>query len=253
MQRLLSACAVHGAYLDHLILMATCTKVIDSFTILENILIQLPTEDILLAQRVNKAFKATVELSINLQQALFLAPKPASQHGEPTIAELNPLLPWPQGRNIDDIRLTPLYFLTSLNRLVLPPLEERDVIGGDPRQLVLRVHAEHEVNIKPSYRRSNARMELSDVSWRKMLVTNPPCRLQLTANMRDYQLYGTEIAGSTLHDLIMTAELELGTYRNPTTDRMSEKDTRPICRTDKVGRRMISSPSSAASTLIVRA
>lgn len=55
--------------------------------LLEQVLLNLPVKDILLAQRVNRGFKATIDGSKKLQQALFFSPEPASV--SPT---LNPLL-----------------------------------------------------------------------------------------------------------------------------------------------------------------
>lgn len=51
--------------------MASAARVINIVELLEAILLQSPMQDLLLAQRVNKQFKDTVENSSHLQRALF--------------------------------------------------------------------------------------------------------------------------------------------------------------------------------------
>lgn len=67
-------------------------KVFDVVEMLEHVLLDLPMLDLLLAQRVNKQFKSTIEGSMKIQQALFFTP--VSDSGDPSWAEvtLNPLL-----------------------------------------------------------------------------------------------------------------------------------------------------------------
>lgn len=63
--------------------------------LLERILIELPIRDLLLSQRVGRHFKATIEGSTKLLQALFLLPAPqqceAEAHVGPRV-KLNPLI-----------------------------------------------------------------------------------------------------------------------------------------------------------------
>lgn len=49
--------------------------------LLEDILLHLPLKDLLLSQRVNKHFKATIDGSLKLQRALFFSPAPQIPSG----------------------------------------------------------------------------------------------------------------------------------------------------------------------------
>ncbi|KAK5729666.1 hypothetical protein LTR17_011743 [Elasticomyces elasticus] len=64
------------------------TRLTQTYELLQEILLMLPMEDVLLAQRVNKTFRSTITNSMPLQQKLFLAPLPAQPERPP----INPLL-----------------------------------------------------------------------------------------------------------------------------------------------------------------
>ncbi|KAK5683529.1 hypothetical protein LTS10_005062 [Elasticomyces elasticus] len=64
------------------------TRLTQTYELLQEILLMLPMEDVLLAQRVNKPFRSTITNSLPLQQKLFLAPLPAQPERPP----INPLL-----------------------------------------------------------------------------------------------------------------------------------------------------------------
>jgi hypothetical protein len=57
--------------------MAAATQVFDTTELLEIILYELPTKDLLFAQRISKQTKAVIDNSTKLQQALFFKPVPA--------------------------------------------------------------------------------------------------------------------------------------------------------------------------------
>jgi hypothetical protein len=58
--------------------MAASSSVLNTYELLENILLHLPLRQLLLAQRVNKKFHAVIEDSLKINQALFF--KPSSNH-----------------------------------------------------------------------------------------------------------------------------------------------------------------------------
>lgn len=64
----------------------SCHRVINTTELLEEILINLPVQDLLLSQRVSKHFKAVIDGSIILQRALFFLPEPI--HGAPRMNEI---------------------------------------------------------------------------------------------------------------------------------------------------------------------
>jgi len=64
-------------------------SVLQMTELLENILLYLPLEDLLFADRISKYWHDLVHTSIGIQRALFLAPLPATS----TVSCVNPFLP----------------------------------------------------------------------------------------------------------------------------------------------------------------
>ena len=63
-----------------------CHRVINTTELLEEILINLPVQDLLLSQRVSKYFKAVIDGSMIPQRALFFLPEPT--HDAPRLNDL---------------------------------------------------------------------------------------------------------------------------------------------------------------------
>lgn len=67
--------------------------------LLENMLLKLPMQDLLLAQRVCSRFQATIAGSIKIRRALFFEPEPVTEHERAFAPRINPLLTrWSQIR-----------------------------------------------------------------------------------------------------------------------------------------------------------
>ncbi|GAB1728416.1 hypothetical protein NU195Hw_g1718t1 [Hortaea werneckii] len=60
--------------------------------LLESTLLELPMQDLLLAQRVCSRFKATIDWSIKIRRALFFEPEPVAKEGVAGTPRVNPLL-----------------------------------------------------------------------------------------------------------------------------------------------------------------
>lgn len=68
-------------------------QLVETVELLETILLQLPAKDLLLAQRVNKQFKGTIDNSNHIQRALFYKVDPYLTETPGSIPqELNPFL-----------------------------------------------------------------------------------------------------------------------------------------------------------------
>lgn len=193
--------------------MTACVRLIETFTLLENILLCLPLEQILTAQKVNKTFKATIDKSTYLQQALFMAQRPTQAHGKPVIPELNPLLPFPEGRSFGTFWISPPHCITPANIIRFPPLKRRDMAGGSAEDMLLRIHAVDGPRSTFRKRVRDTRMEYAGASWRRMLVMNPPCRMQVTTYGTSHHENGRDVGGVTFGDLIEAAEQEAREHR----------------------------------------
>lgn len=133
--------------------------------LLESILYELPTRDLLLAQRVNKQWQAVVGSSKKLQRALFFAPV----SGPPLEVD-----------GIDDGE----YWLTSWTRggvkTDCKPLQNPLLgtlfrgFGRTVDQIVITLSGE----LSPCWLRQHA-------SWKRMLSTQPPTRSQISIYMHD--------------------------------------------------------------------
>ncbi|RMY68484.1 hypothetical protein D0864_11336 [Hortaea werneckii] len=60
--------------------------------LLELMLLELPMQDLLLAERVCLRFKATIDGSIKIRRALFFEPEPVAKDGMEVASRVNPLL-----------------------------------------------------------------------------------------------------------------------------------------------------------------
>ncbi|KAF2255238.1 hypothetical protein BU26DRAFT_547233 [Trematosphaeria pertusa] len=118
-------------------------RVLSTPELLEHILAQLPTRDLLFAQRLSRHFRKAITLSPSLQQLLFFHASPFKEDRQWT---LNPLL-----REV----LVP-WFVRPSNRWAMPTYESIELLDGlddeSGRQAFLRPEA----------------------SWRRMLLIQPP-------------------------------------------------------------------------------
>jgi hypothetical protein len=130
-------------------------RVFDIYELLEAILLYLPMRDILLAQRVNRRWRATIESSKPLQRALYFLP-----HGSCSwdgLRETNPLIAsvFSNFFNIFPIRPVMPFMVKGL-------LE------------ATRARPECAVLLKPTVEEFEVKVKNAGASWRKMLVAQPP-------------------------------------------------------------------------------
>lgn len=138
--------------------------------LLEAVLVELPPYDLLMSQKVNKDFKATVERSSKIQQKLFLK----SKHCDSMMSgEINPFL----GRALNyfgfhrraQISGKAIGMVDALYPYLDAPKSNRSRFCGGNRRLYFRVD--------PGEREGIASMPLSG-SFGNMLIGDPP-RLHL--------------------------------------------------------------------------
>ncbi|KAK5713775.1 hypothetical protein LTR17_017459 [Elasticomyces elasticus] len=133
------------------------TKVLDTTELLECILIHLDNRTLLLSQRVNSTFQATITTSIHLQRKLFLRPESTSAGSTSSPKtpnkRFNPLFLDEFGRSLPRIKAVDrsrsgkkhTFFVNRKRKLILESTTSRPAKAADMKG-----------------------------SWRKMLLTQPP-------------------------------------------------------------------------------
>jgi len=157
--------------------------------ILEAILVQLPVQDLLFAQRVNRRFRAVIQTSMTLQRALHFLPE--APDGKPRI---NPLLTRSDLFNslgpYDDHVLRRPALAHSL-----PTTIQRHIKANKPQYtlahsklsergdglhdvcLILNVHHAYHANTRIAVQQKRTSFSAgAHASWRRMHICQPPCR-----------------------------------------------------------------------------
>ena len=181
------------------------TRLTTTFELLEQILMQLPIETVLFAQRVSQCFRSTIKNSRALQQKLFLAPVSAGHtNDEP---QLNPLL---TKRSV--VSRLPLFlrsighpsFITYRGSKRESPLKT-DVLTIDRNS----VDPGYQVywQLRQSSRHTNgsqAAIVLGSGSWRDMYLTQPPCMARVVlADLHWYRTgFVTISTGVTMNNIL---------------------------------------------------
>ncbi|KAK3625020.1 hypothetical protein LTR56_020664 [Elasticomyces elasticus] len=160
-------------------------RLTDTYELLEMILLQLPMDTLLFAQRVNKLFQSKITNSKLLQQKLFFAPLPASAAGQEP--QVNPLLS-------NATRLS-LYYCPATSRVrycdgpdrysthLLRPKIGRfsdhmpgpGPSGQEAKTTIFDVQWVLVLNDEPAATRSVKAVMAHNGSWRRMLLTQPAC------------------------------------------------------------------------------
>ena len=146
--------------------MTAATQVFDTTELLEMILYELPTKDLLFAQRISKQAKAVIDNSTKLQQALFFKPIQAGP------------LKWcytHKGATFNDGNSYPVFIGPVLQNPLLAPVFSilRRIKSKAPFHVKREIEREmldgtHGNGMKhPSWASPNA-------SWRKMIPSQPP-------------------------------------------------------------------------------
>lgn len=148
-------------------------RVSGTFELLEYILLRLPMQDILLAQRVSKQFNQVIKDSQPLRRALFLEPAlPVPGGTKPEQPVLNPLLFLRRGTVLGGMHVQWRSDLTVLrvmsNPYELPEKNEEcmRLCNNEPGLCLLREDGV-------------ATTGYSKESWKKMLLTQPPSDVEL--------------------------------------------------------------------------
>ncbi|KAI7162285.1 hypothetical protein KC349_g2202 [Hortaea werneckii] len=151
-------------------------QVWDTSELLEHILSQLPMRDLLLAQRVSRRFKAVIDSSDKIQQALFFKPAVLSPTDVPRI---NPLL-----SDYTNYRKTPIAYIdrpkviTFTNDLSLPfvaPAIFKAVANpeGEEEHVILTSFEHMQRDFPdPTMRLTPGKYVYG--SWRRMYLSQPP-------------------------------------------------------------------------------
>ncbi|KXT05090.1 hypothetical protein AC578_7578 [Pseudocercospora eumusae] len=148
------------------------TKVFNIGELAEAILVQLPTRDLLLAQRVSKAFKHTIDTSRPIQKALFLLPGERSDpnvHDELTIDGEHAASTIPGAMDLQSsiehtgIAVNPL-LIRCMRMQTLAEWPCAEVCGEFPNMLKARL-----IKSPP------------EASCRRMFLSQPPMEFQTTS------------------------------------------------------------------------
>ena len=153
--------------------MSAVQTALNILEIFEDILLHMSSTDLLRATQVNKMFKSTIDSSIYLQRALFLQPGNTRDKNDQRIEpQINTMLLPCLGRLYDGHEVQSgnawegrLQGLSSMDGFEIP--------GCRHLALPLTVRRPDE------YRESNL-PDAGDGSWRKMLLTQPPCTVWVT-------------------------------------------------------------------------
>lgn len=174
--------------------MSTATsKVIDTYELLEQVIIRLPPIDIARSMRVSKAWQHLITRSVPVQAARILAPA---------------IKLWPNSRSAEHLHDVPLYKVSSGIRFYpsLPGSGIQDQLfdGGDDALLFL-----HTFEIDADTLMDDARV----IAMQDRYVTTPPCQaLLLSDRYAEVVVYVKE--GIRIHDLQdLAANLKTGSDR----------------------------------------
>ncbi|KAK5115597.1 hypothetical protein LTR85_009768 [Meristemomyces frigidus] len=161
------------------------TQVSGTFELLENILLRLRMGDILVAQAVSKQFKQVIENSLPLQRAVFLEPA-SSVPGQrdTTQATLNPLL-----------------------------FPRFGIICGNHDEEFLKLCINDSVRLQLKHE-GGLTAKLPEASWRRMYLTQPPCKIEFGVEEQEGRPAITILSGPTVEDVIVESRRRLAYHVN---------------------------------------
>ena len=152
-------------------------RLVQTYELLELVLLNLPNEDVLLAQRVNKQFKSVIENSSQLQKKLFFAMDPTA--GIDWRTKINPMFALKNVQNA-----IPLFFDHKEKRLAYCHRDGRTrlycrSIKATTAWLHMDLTSEIPVdNSFSPFRETAHRMRmLGKGSWRRMYLAQPSCNI----------------------------------------------------------------------------
>ncbi|KAK4952598.1 hypothetical protein LTR10_009404 [Elasticomyces elasticus] len=145
------------------------TRLTQTYELLQEILLMLPMEDVLLAQRVNKTFISTITNSTPLQQKLFLTPLPAQPERPP----IKPLLLKPSVL----LRL-PLFYCHQTKELKFFDGRERAHLEVRGPVVTWEDSEGWSLQWRMTPGPHLEQAVLGPGSWEKMLVVQPGCRVE---------------------------------------------------------------------------
>lgn len=166
------------------------TKVFDTAELLEAVLLQLPPRDLLLTQRVNTAFKASIDRSVHIQRKLFFKPNEVRPDDETGLVTVNPFLL----RVIDFVKCDPetcdccpllweeglIYIYEKIFSLdgKRGYVVDEDLMDDKYSGEIIDLEADSSIRIYGGH--TARKSEIPHGSWRKMLVSDPPtCRFSV--------------------------------------------------------------------------
>ncbi|EME77247.1 uncharacterized protein MYCFIDRAFT_209295 [Pseudocercospora fijiensis CIRAD86] len=149
------------------------TKVFNIGELAEAILIQLPTQDLLLAQRVSKAFKHTIDSSTRIQKALFFLP---GDRTDPNVPEKFTT----SGESASSIIHGVAHLQPSMENtgITINPLLVRSIMRM--QDLACWPHTEG-CGQFPNMLKTRLTKSAPEASCRRMFVSQPPMEFQTTS------------------------------------------------------------------------
>lgn len=150
---------------------SAATKVFGNPELLEKILLDVPSEDILVLQRMNRDTRNVVIASLKLQRKLFFCPTPSSTHTKPIV---NPLLERafnsacgykPSKRERIDYSISTSEGIITRGKNDTLSKRSCTVVGATFHPPLTSRFSEPRSNNNRFVRGS----------WRMMLISNPPC------------------------------------------------------------------------------
>lgn len=191
-------------------------KVLSIPELLEAILIDVPSQTLILSQRVNKKFKAIIEDSTKIQQKLFYT-RPPGKDADNTI-NINPLLVRIIKYHSSSCYVGVLRKFEKFNRMV--QINE-DTYGKDLCVTKARVNfmlIEEDINVE------SPQLPLRNGSFENMLLADSPICVMVSEPRRGFKVIGKNEGNTvlTMHDIL---EGFRDFYRTATIEDMEEEPT----------------------------
>lgn len=153
--------------------------------LLEAILLELPTRDLLLAQAVNVGFRDTIKSSIEIRRALFYEQTPASTSDAQAKPRINPLI-----NRMYNFGKRGVSLHNHLQQCRYMDIGDRGEIF---REACYHLHA--------PLRSFPPKMTAhSPGSWRDMFMTHPPCPVVIVDEFSRFHVM--ELAARTMGELV---------------------------------------------------
>ena len=154
------------------------TKTLNTVELLENILLFLPTSDLLRAQQVSRSFRNTIFHSRRLQEVLFLRPR-IDQNLQTPLPELNPLFANHAALGYGGIGFTDEgihYYMSAPQRILVPnPIPTIREKGYGHWHLGISIQ-----DLDPALAEDSLTLlSTEEGSWKSMYLSNPPCDIHV--------------------------------------------------------------------------